>query len=67
MENQTPTPLAQLRKLRDLRQQVDQLTADRNELIREALQDHSEREVATAAGLHPSRINQIRHEERGTS
>ena len=57
-------PMTQLRKMRDLERRIRRLTAGRDALIRQALgSGHSERQVATAAGLTQGRIHQIKVEE----
>ncbi len=53
-------PLPQLRKIRDEIRRTDQLIADRDRLIREAVGlGHSQRQIAEAAGLSQSRVHQI--------
>jgi len=53
-------PLPQLRKIRDEIRRTDQLIADRDRLIREAVElGYSQRQIAIAAGLSLGRVNQI--------
>ena len=53
------SPLLQLRRLRDEIRRIDALVEDRDKLIREAAEQHSQRQIAKAAGLSKSRIQQI--------
>lgn len=53
--------MAQLRRMRNLRNRVERLTAGRDALIREALTEgRTERQVAIAAGLSQARIWDIK-------
>lgn len=59
-------PLPELRKIRDQIRRIDaerdELTNNRDQLIRRAVQLHlSERQIAEAAGVSPGRVNQIVH------
>jgi len=55
-------PLPRLRRIRDEIRRTDALYPERDRLIREAI-DHgySERQIAKAAGVHHTRVNQIKH------
>lgn len=52
-------PLPQLRSIRDEIRRIDALTEARDRLIREAATHHSQRQIAKAAGLSKSRVQQI--------
>ena len=60
------TALARLRSIREAQKRADALLAERDELIREAVQgeNHPERIVAEAAGISHARVNQIVHRRR---
>lgn len=52
--------LSRLREIRDLQRRAKALNKERDRLIRKALKDgYSERQVAKASGLSPSRIDQL--------
>jgi predicted XRE-type DNA-binding protein len=53
------TPLAQLREIRDAQKQAKTLLSRRDALIRRAVREHSQRQVAEAAGISQARVNQI--------
>lgn len=56
--------LGRLREIRDIQRAAAALSPERDELIRGALKEgHSERQVAKASGLSPSRIDQIAHSD----
>lgn len=55
-------PLPQLRRIRDQIRRKEDLIAERDRLIREAVdQGIPERQIAVAAGLSHGRVNQIVH------
>jgi hypothetical protein len=55
-------PLPRLRRIRDEIRRIDALIPQRDRLIREAVeQGYSERQIAKAAGVHHTRVNQIKH------
>lgn len=55
-------PLPRLREIRDDERRVKAQKPERDRLIREAVeQGKTERQIAEAAGVHHSRVNQIVH------
>lgn len=55
-------PLPRLRRIRDEIRRTDTLYPERDRLIRKAIeQGYSERQIAKAAGVHHTRVNQIKH------
>ena len=55
-------PLPRLRRIRDEIRRKEALYPERDRLIREAVeQGYSERQIAKAAGVHHTRVNQIKH------
>jgi len=55
-------PLPRLRRIRDEIRRKDALYPQRDRLIRQAVeQGYSERQIAKAAGVHHTRVNQIKH------
>jgi hypothetical protein len=57
--------LTRLREIRDIQRKAKALNPERNRLIRGVLSEGrvSERQVASAAGLSPGRIDQIVHSD----
>lgn len=56
----TQNPLPRLREIRAEQRKAKALTAERDRLIRQAVREgKSERDVAAAAGLSQSRVNEI--------
>lgn len=55
-------PLPRLRRIRDEIRRIEDLYPERDRLILTAIEaGYSERQVAVAAGIHHSRVNQIKH------
>jgi len=55
-------PLPRLRRIRDEIRRTYALLPERDRLIREAIEaGYSERQIAKAAGVHHTRVNQIKH------
>lgn len=53
-------PMPRLREIRDIQNSAQELTPERNRLIRKAAElDHSQGEIAVATGLDQTRIGQI--------
>jgi hypothetical protein len=52
--------MARLRRIREQQHRARSLSAERDDLIRQAIElGHTEREVALASGLSPSRVHDI--------
>jgi len=55
-------PLPRLRRIRDEIRRTEALYPERDLLILRAVEaGYSERQIAVAAGVHHSRVNQIKH------
>lgn len=60
MAGENPLPL--LRRIRDEIRRIEALFPERDRLIHQAIeQGYSERQIAAAAGVHHTRVNQIKH------
>lgn len=51
--------MGRLREIRDIQREAKGLNPERDKLIRDAAQDHSERAIARACGLSRARVGQI--------